>query len=109
MTVPQPPPDEIELDRLREVEELAAEDGPTWADGYKPGTFGCHELLDRTALLAEMLEQHLLSHPACVANPEWYSLAGQAAAALHELYQRVGAKHLSDEGASGQNAGGVPA
>jgi hypothetical protein len=109
MTFPQPHPDEIECDRLREAEELAAADGPGWADGYRPGTFGCHELLDRTSLLAEQLERQLLTHPACVANAEWYRLAGQAAAALHELYQRVGAAHLSAEEASGGNAAGLPA
>jgi hypothetical protein len=105
MTFPQLHPDELERDRLREAEELAA-DGPGWADGYRPGTFGCHELLDRTALLAELLERQLMTHPACVANAEWYRLAGQAAAALHELYQRVGAAHLSEEGTAAQEATG---
>jgi hypothetical protein len=33
-----------------------------------------------------------------VANPEWYLLAEQAAAALRELYQRIGAEHLEAEG-----------
>ena len=57
----------------------------------------CHELLDRTALLSDLLERHLLGHPACVANPGWYRLAEQAAAALRELYQQVGAEHLAGD------------
>jgi hypothetical protein len=86
---------EVEQDRQRQVAELAAESGPDWVDGYQPGSAGCHELLDRTALLADMLERHVLEHPACVARAEWYRLAEQAAAALHELYQQIGAEHLA--------------
>jgi hypothetical protein len=108
MTFPNLNPGEIERDRLREADELAAECGPEWADGYRPGTAGCHELLDRAAMLADMLERHLLAHPACVANAEWYKLAEQAAAALHELYQRVGAEHLGGNESPRESAGGVP-
>jgi hypothetical protein len=97
MIIPIRSTDEIEQDRLRLADELAAESGTGWADGYRPGTAGCHELLDRTSMLADMLEAHLLSHPACVANPDWYRLAEQATAALRELYQQVGAEHLAAE------------
>jgi len=88
-------PSEVERDRQRLAQELAAESGEDWAEGYRPGSAGCHELLDRTALLTDMLERYLLAHPACVARPEWYLLTEQAAAALRELYQRVGAEHLT--------------
>jgi hypothetical protein len=87
-------PAEVEQDRLSQVSELAADD-PNWAENYQPGTHGCHELLDRTALVADLIEQNLQTHPACVANAEWYHLAEQAATALRDLYQRVGAEHLS--------------
>jgi hypothetical protein len=69
---------ETEQDRQERVAELSAEQGPTWAEHYKPGSFGCHELLDRTSLVADMVEQYLLSHPACIQNPAWYALAEQA-------------------------------
>ena len=49
-----------------------------------------------------MPERHLLSHPACVANPAWYFLAEQAAAALRELYQQVGAQHLTTDTQEGK-------
>src|SRR5438094_249059 len=82
-------------DERRElIEDLIADQGPGWAEQYKPGSFGCHELLDRTALAADLVERYVLSHPACVGNEEWFQLAEQAADALHELYQRVGAAHL---------------
>ncbi len=90
--------DEIEKERQRQAAELTADCGGAWADEYRPGTPGCHELLDRTALLSDMLERHLLTHPACVANPAWFQLAEQAAAALRELYQQVGDEHLAAEG-----------
>jgi hypothetical protein len=90
-------PDEIEQERLRKAAELAADSGKDWAAACAPGSFGCHELLDRTAMLADMVEQQIQTHPACVANAEWFLLAEQAAAALRELYQQVGAEHLEPE------------
>ena len=87
MTFRKLSPSEVEGERLEQVRELAAESGVGWADGYRPGSAGCHELLDRTALLSDMLERHLLSHPACVANAGWYMLAEQAAAALRDRTQ----------------------
>jgi hypothetical protein len=80
--------------RQRHAQALTAESGEGWEEAYRPGSAGCHELLDRTALVSDLLERHLLSHPACVARPEWYVLAERAAAALRELYQQVGAEHL---------------
>jgi len=100
---------EVEQDRLRRADELAAESGSGWADEFRPGTVGCHELLDRTALFSDMLQQHILDHPACVANPAWYRLAEQAVSALYELYQQVGAEHLGNEACGGQESTDVPA
>ena len=85
---------DTEHERKRLLAELNAEQGKDWAEQYKPGSFGCHELLDRTSMAAKNIEEYVLSHPACAQNPDWYSLADQAAAALHELYQRIGAEHL---------------
>jgi hypothetical protein len=95
MSVESQSPCEVEQDRQRQVQEFAAESGQDWAEEFRPGSAGCHELLDRTALLTDMLERHILAHPACVARKEWYLLAEQAAAALRELYQQVGAEHLA--------------
>jgi hypothetical protein len=81
--------------RRQLIEELIADEGPDWAEQHKPGSFDCHELLDRTALTADLVERYVLSHPACVVNEDWYRLAEQASDALHELYQRVGEAHLS--------------
>jgi hypothetical protein len=92
-----PPAFDVEQERQQRADELQADYGPHWAEQYKPGSFGCHELLDRTSLVADLVEQQVLSHPACVQNPEWFALAEQAVVALRELYQQVGAAHLDDK------------
>ena len=69
---------------------------PNWNERFQPGSFGCHELLDRTALVSDLLQRYVLAHPACALNPDWYALANQAAAVLCELYQRIGAAHMNE-------------
>ena len=83
--------------RQQLLDELAADHGPHWMEQYEPGSFGCHELLDRTALAAETVERYVRTHPACVQNREWFALAEQAVTTLQELYQRIGAAHLDDK------------
>ncbi len=82
-----------ESDRTQHLDELLAEHGQELESRFGPGTFGCHELLDRTQLIARLVDE-LGEHPACVRDAEWHRLATQAADALHELYQKVGAAHL---------------
>ena len=87
----------FEQDRAQSILECVAENGENWAAGNEPGSFGCHELLDRTALIADLVERTLAAHSACLANEEWYALARLAANTLHDLYQRIGYEHLSAE------------
>jgi hypothetical protein len=87
----------IEIERQEELKDFLQEQGQQVLEQFKPGTFGCHELLDRTAMVSDSLERFIVSHPACVQNPEWYALARQAAEALHILYQKVGAVHLNGD------------
>lgn len=91
------PEPNTEDERQQWLDELATEHGAHWAAQYTPGSFGCHELLDRTALAVDIVERYVLTHPACVAQPEWFALAAQAVAALQELHQRIGAAHLDDQ------------
>jgi hypothetical protein len=91
--VPEP---ETEQDRQRLLQELSADEGADWAERYRPGSYGCHELLDRVSLAGDALESQVLSHPACVQNPAWYALADQAVRALRTLYQHIGEDHLGD-------------
>lgn len=89
--------DDAKDERRRLIEELVAEHGPDWSERYRPGSFGCHELLDRTSLVGDMVERDILSHPACLQNQEWFALAERAVSALRELYQQIGAAHLDDD------------
>ena len=89
---------DMERERRQRIEDLIAEHGPQWSEQYKPGSFGCHELLDRTSMVADIVEHYVLSHPSCAQQQDWYALADQAVAALRELYQRIGEKHLDDQG-----------
>lgn len=86
-----------EQTRECKADEMTADHGPAWRQQFAPGSFGCHELLDRVNRAAEQIERDLLGHPACIANAEWYGLAEDAVAALRELYQRIGAVHLDSE------------
>jgi hypothetical protein len=82
--------EEIEATRQEELEQLK-EEGP---DQDVPGSFGCHELLDRTSLLMNNVSEYVLTHSACVRNKEWYLLAHQAFENLFQLYQDIGAEHI---------------
>jgi hypothetical protein len=84
--------DEIEATRQEYIDEFKADE--ELCDDFVPGSYGCHELLDRTAMLMKTVDQYVLGHPACVNNKEWFALAYKAVDALNELYQRVGADHL---------------
>lgn len=84
--------DEIESARQEYLNELK-EDGES-IDQFASGSFGCHELLDRTSMFMDSLERFILSHPACVQKKEWFSLAYQAVHNLNVLYQKVGADHM---------------
>lgn len=90
--VPKAP--DMEKERRRLLKELRADEGADLASQYEAGSFGCHELLDRTGLLADALERYVLTHPACVQRSEWFALAETAVASLQELYQRIGQQHL---------------
>lgn len=72
---------------------IAVEQEPGWEARYAPGSFGCHELLDRVNMLGDLVEGRVLEHPSCALRAEWHHLAAQAVEALRELYQRIGAEH----------------
>lgn len=60
----------------------------------KPGGFGCHEALHMTSVIIDMLEKHLIDHPAIELNPEWSAKADAAMDILCDLYQDIGAAHI---------------
>jgi hypothetical protein len=88
----------FESERQEELKDFLQEEGQQALEQFSPGTQGCHELLDRTAMVGDLLNRFIVSHPACLQNAEWYTLARQAADALHNLYQQVGTAQLEDKG-----------
>jgi len=84
----------------KQLEAVAADEGPGWEDRNRPGSFGCHELLDRVNLLGDLVEGQVLGHPACALRAEWYELAARAVETLRDLYQRVGAEHMGADGSA---------
>lgn len=85
------PESRIEADRLGRLSGLGED---TDLSGFAPGSFGCHELLDRTALLAGSVDDWLLNNPACLSRPDWFRLASKALNALQELYDNVAEEHI---------------
>ncbi|MBB5573067.1 MULTISPECIES: hypothetical protein [Rhizobium] len=81
-----------ERQRLADLAEIGDVDLAQFA----PGTFGCHEAMHTTSLMLDMTDDHLLQHPAILAIPEFYRLAGDVHEALFALYQAIGEKHLAD-------------
>lgn len=53
--------------------------------------FSVHEALDRTYLVAEILDTVLCEHPAIKENSEWLKLVSSAGDSLGRLYQLIGA------------------
>lgn len=98
------PIDDIEQDRLETVAQLiedrGAENAQQLAELYPVGSFGCHEVLHATSIVAELIDHRLLEHPAIATNPKWYRMAAEAHQGLFDLYQTIAAEHLGgyDEG-----------
>mgnify|MGYP003387962028 CR=1 FL=1 len=84
----------IEEDRIGRLANLGEDANRS---RFAPGSFGCHELLDRASLLSNAVDDWLLGHPACLKRPEWFRLARSAFDSLHELYNRVADVHLDSD------------
>lgn len=60
----------------------------------KPDPFLAHEALDRTALMLDMVDNHLLQHAWVQMNPDVDALIKKASDALAKAYQLIGEKTL---------------
>ena len=85
---------ELEFQRQNRLDEAACDADGAIADGYRPGTVGCHELLDRLLITTRFLDDSLLYHPALLLVPEWFAVASQSVDLLNGLYQQVGASQF---------------
>ncbi len=48
---------ELENQRHQSLREYESQTTPSALEDFRPGTSGCHELLDRTSLLADQVER----------------------------------------------------
>ncbi|MDX3929363.1 MAG: hypothetical protein QHC90_26620 [Shinella sp.] len=88
---------ELEDERLAQLEELARErqtDTARMLANYGPGTFGRHEAMHTASIILDLVDQHLLKHPAIVGNAEWFRLSSRAGEALFNLYQAMGSAEI---------------
>ena len=60
---------------------------------YAPGSFGFHELLDRSWLVAELFSREVAMHPAA-SHPKLAKRIKRVEDELYDLYGKIGAMHL---------------
>ncbi|MFD1327117.1 hypothetical protein [Mycoplana ramosa] len=95
---------ELEDERLKLVKELARVKQSTTAEllaRNSPGTTGFHEATHTASIVLDLLDQHLLHHPAIAGNAELFRYASRASEALFNLYQSMGAaqvEHHAEDG-----------
>lgn len=95
---------ELEDERLRLVTELARVKQTTSAAllaRNSPGSTGFHEATHTASIVLDLLDQHILHHPAIAGNPEWFRYASRASEALFNLYQSMGAAQLEHHDSDG--------
>ena len=88
---------ELEDERVKQLAALAREKNISVAElcqRYAPGGHGCHEAMHSASIVLDLVDQHLVHHPAIAANEEWFRLASRASEALFNLYQAMGSAHL---------------
>lgn len=86
--------DDTETTRLARLTAMELATSPAAVASSGPGSYGCHEALDRSSIITNLVGDWLLEHPSIVANAEWFRLADEAHTKLMDLYQAIGAKHL---------------
>ena len=89
--------DDTEATRLARLAAME-DDFPERMKNFGPGSFGCHEVLDRASIITNLVGDWLLEHPSIVLNAEWFRLADEAQTKLMNLYQAIGTKHLKRGG-----------
>lgn len=82
-----------EIDRLSCLKDADVQNNAK----FEPGSFGFHEALHVSSMLTDICEAHLLKHPAILLDSDLYRRAHDIHAALFDLYQAIGERHLSDQ------------
>lgn len=71
------------------VEELSVnyENESDIQQRFGDGSFGAHELLDRSNLILEMWESYIKEHPTTIINEEAFELAFEIGEKIADFYQ----------------------
>ncbi|MDX3976576.1 hypothetical protein [Shinella sp.] len=85
--------DRLEAERIAAIRNANVRD----PEEFRPGSYGCHEALHAASMLTDMVESHLLKHPAILLNDDLCRHTHAIHAAQFDLYQAIGEKHLSDQ------------
>jgi hypothetical protein len=82
-------------DWLKEVrkEDAEARSRPLTKYEPGPGTFLCHELMDRLTLTQQLFWNLIAGHPSCFMNEEWFTKATVIWSLLSELETEVMEQH----------------
>lgn len=96
-------PEEIENVRLSIIAaHHETEDGdknPNWLEELEeisePGSFGYHEAVHTLSIQMDMLERHLMEHPAILMDKHAFAQAYEAHHMLFELYTHLAARHIA--------------
>lgn len=79
----------IEAERVKLLDERrkdCAESGVDIDERFGPGSFGCHEAMHVTDILAGLIESQLCNHSAVLRDPRWFRFATDARDSLARLY-----------------------
>lgn len=60
------------------------------ANKPKPTKFHYHEALDRTYMIGDIIDRHLIQHPVCKLDKEVAELVEEASIKMFEAYQLLG-------------------
>jgi len=89
--------DQVEQERREDLLDAKAIYGDL-EEKFAPGSFGCHELLDRLSVVTSIWNERIIASPATIIDPEFYKEAREIANAISKLYQKVGTRHLDASG-----------
>lgn len=83
--------DGIEGDISRALIEGINEHGSDFQlkERFKPGSYGCHEAIDRCDTVIDLIEDRLLSHPSIYLNQELYRKMRIAQQFLTDCYEEL--------------------
>lgn len=70
-------------------------------DNFGPGSFGFHELVDRSSVVMDMWAGHVQEHESCQRNPHLKKMADQVMQLMFDFYQMSAFEDLRDDPETG--------